>query len=62
MVKKVKRFVIFILFSFFYSLFAGKNAEASAKVSLVPKSGNKVIYNKKLLDINPNTVADSICY
>ena len=44
MVKKVKRFIVFFLFSFLYSLF-GKPAEA-ATVCLVPKdSDGKLKYN-----------------
>ena len=47
MVKKVKRFVIFVLFAFFHSLLMGKVAEAGTgnKVYLIPKEGDKLKYN-----------------
>ena len=56
MVKKVKRFIVFVLFSFFYSLLAGKTAEA-AKVVLVPQTNDsKLKYN----DIDQAETAESI--
>ena len=66
MVKKVKRFIIFVLFSLFYSLLSGKTAEAetAAKkntVCLIPKSGEKLDYNGIPQDVTAESVADYIC-
>lgn len=64
MVKRVKRFLVFMLFSFFYSLLTNKSAEAdtSATVCLVPKtSGGKVKYNGVATSDMAQDVAESIC-
>ncbi len=62
MVKKVKRFIVFVLFSFFYSLLAGKAAEA-ASVVLVPKSGNNLKYNGNPVTTTPAaSIADAVGY
>ena len=61
MVKKVKRFVVFVLFSFFYSLLAGKTAEA-AKVCVTPKSGSDLRYNGGVVSTSSaQNIADIIC-
>ena len=63
MVKKVKRFVVFVVFSFFYSLLAGKTAEA-ASVCLVPKDANgNLKYNGASTAVSAETIAqESWCY
>ena len=62
MVKKVKRFIVFVLFSFFYSLLAGKVSEA-ATVCLAPKSSNaKLKYNGNVENVTAQDVADDQCY
>ena len=66
MVKKVKRFVVFILFSFFYSLLAGKTAGAAGRVCLVPKSATGDLrYNgKDVVGTAASSIGDSsdFCY
>ena len=62
MVKKVKRFVVFILFSFFYSLLSSKAAEA-AKVCLTPKSDDNYLkYDGGKTTASAQDVADEVCY
>ena len=65
MVKKVKRFIVFVLFSFFYSLLSGKTAEAarSSEIILIPKSAdNKMIYNGAATNISTHELDDKIGY
>ena len=64
MVKRVKRFIVFVLFSFFYSLLSGKTAEAAGTntVCLIPKSGTNLKYNGIATGTNVATFADDICY
>ena len=46
MVKKVKRFIVFVLFSFFYSLLAGKVAKATPSFCIIPKTEDgKLFYH-----------------
>ena len=62
MVKKVKRFLVFVLFSFFYSLLAGKVSEA-ATVCITPKSGNNLKHNGNVVStVTAQAVADDLCY
>ena len=62
MVKKVKRFVIFVLFSFFYTLLSGKNGETKPTICIFPKSkeGSNLVYqgNPSGHAINPNWCSD----
>lgn len=62
MVKKVKRFVIFMLFSFFYTLLSGRTSEAKPTLCIFPKTkeGTKLFYqgNPSQHDINPNWCSD----
>ena len=62
MVKKVKRFIVFVLFSLFYSLLSGKTAEAANTVCLFPKSGEKLKYNGAVQNVTAAAVAEDICY
>ena len=64
MVKKVKRFLVFVLFSFFYSLLSGKVAEAAnARVCLAPKSESVDLKYNGASDagVTAQDVADDIC-
>lgn len=61
MVKKVKRFIIFVLFSFFYTLLSGKTTEAKPTLCIIPKASNgKLFYqgNPTNHDISPNWCSD----
>ena len=62
MIRKVNRFIIFVLFSFFYTLFSGKSAEAKSRLCIFPKTkeGNNLFYqgNPTDIDINQNWCAD----
>ena len=62
--KKVKRFILMVLFSFFYSLLSGKSASAaSARVCLVPRSGDDLKYNGQVVSgISAETIAKELCY
>ena len=53
MVKKVKKIVVFALFSFFYSLFSAGSAEAGYKITLLkkdPQTGKVEGQNGQLFD------------
>ena len=64
MVKKVKRFIVFVLFSFFYSFLMGRTAEAAGTntVCLIPKSGTKLKYNGVVTDTDVTAVVSDVCY
>ena len=42
MVKKVKRFIVFVVFSFFYSLFTGNEVKADYSLRVYPKTNGHV--------------------
>lgn len=69
MVKKVKRFVVFVLFAFFHSMLMGKTAEADnvaeSTACVFPKSGVKLLrYNGVETEKDLDVLAHEIegCY
>lgn len=66
MVKKVKRFFVFLLFSLFYSLLSGKGALAAPaknRLCVVPKnSSGKLVYNGGAMGVNASEVVSDFCY
>ena len=56
MVKKVKRFIVFVLFSFFYSLLASKAGNATYADVYAVKNVNgvkKILYQGRLTNMVP---------
>ena len=63
MVKRVKRFVVFLLFSFFYSLLASKNTEADSILCVVPKNARgKILYKGNETNLSINDLNENDCY
>ena len=67
MVKKVKRFFVFLLFSLFYSLLSGKGALAAStknnRLCVVPKnSSGKLVYNGGATGVSALAVGSDFCY
>lgn len=66
MVKKVKRFFVFLLFSLFYSLLSGKGALATPaknRLCIVPKnSSGRLVYNGGATGESASAVGSDFCY
>ena len=66
MVKKVKRFFVFLLFSLFYSLLSGKGALAAPaknRLCVVPKnSSGRLVYNGGATGESASAVGVDFCY
>jgi len=64
MIRRAKRFVVFMLLSFFFVLLVGNAAtvEARSVACLVPKSGDKLKYDGAATNISAEAIAEDVCY
>lgn len=71
MVKKVKRFIVFVLFSFFYSLMSGKLTNHSGKIEIgtneaeakcCPAGSVSLDKYGNCLNFSGHIVEEDICY